>query len=94
MTISGVNFTGGTGEFGIVTATGYTGDLTVEDCTFDGLNVGVYASAKAGNVVVKDCVFDDCTAHAIGADAFDSLKTSGNETTATARRMLWFTRPL
>ena len=84
VTISGVNFTGGTGEFGIVTATGYTGDLTVEDCTFDGLNVGVYVN-KAGNVVVKDCVFDDCTAHAIGADAFDSLKTSGNDYSDSAQ---------
>ena len=67
-----------------MTATGYTGDLTVEDCTFDGLNVGVYVN-KAGNVVVKDCVFDDCTAHAIGADAFDSLKTSGNDYSDSAQ---------
>ena len=78
VTISGVNFTGEGMQYGIVTGwAGFTGNLTVTDCTFEGLSVGVYVN-EASNVVVKDCVFESCTAHAIGADDFVSLTTSGN----------------
>ena len=53
--ISGVNFVVD-GGYGMNLAHSYTGDVTIEDCTFTA-RYGIYVD-EAGTITVRDCTFD------------------------------------
>ncbi len=67
VTVSGVTFKAdGANARGIITAPGFTGSISVESCTFDGVVTGIYLNACKGGTI-KNCEFLNCTA-GIGID--------------------------
>ena len=72
----------GTGN-GIVTVTGFTGTVTIRNCTFDGVNNGIYLNGCAGGVI-SGCVFKDVKNSAIGIDTLTGTLTLSNKDYGTA----------
>ena len=61
---------------GIVTAPSYTGTITIENCTFDGVISGIYVNDCAGGTI-KGCTFKNCTA-GIGIDYLTGILEVNN----------------
>lgn len=77
LTVEGVTFKAeGAAARGIATAPGYTGTISIKNCTFDGVATGIFLNACAGGTI-ENCVFQNCDA-GISVDGLSDTLTIKN----------------
>ncbi len=68
---------------GIVTQPGFAGTVTIENCTFDEVHIGIYLNGCAGGTI-SGCTFKNVGYAAIGIDTLTGTLTLSNNDYGTA----------